>query len=213
VDEFTLTSKLGPSDALKILVPHWDSWATLADFQRIAAAGFNLLRIPIGYWAFAKFDNDPYVSGAAPYLEAAIGWARVTGLKVWIDLHGAPGSQNGLYNSGQMLDALGWTTGQTVNQTLQVLQIISEKYFQPGYQDRVAGIELLNEPQIADLNFDTVKQFERDGFNIVRATSNVPVVLQDGFAPVKSWNGVLSPSDNNSQQGEFCFLFSVIGNP
>ena len=46
VDEWTLTEKV--PNAADILRQHWDTWATLADFQRIAAAGFNTVRIPIG---------------------------------------------------------------------------------------------------------------------------------------------------------------------
>lgn len=49
---------------------------------------------------------------------------------------------------------------------------------------------------------DELKQFLRDGFGQVRATSDTPVVLQDGFQPPPSWNGFLSPSDNNAQNGE-----------
>ena len=54
------------------------------------------LRIPVGYWAFENFaDGTPYVKGSEEYLDKAIGWARTHGMKVWVDLHGAPGSQHG----------------------------------------------------------------------------------------------------------------------
>ena len=54
------------------------------------------LRIPVGYWAFGNFaEGTPYVKGAEAHLDNAIGWARKNGMKVWVDLHGAPGSQNG----------------------------------------------------------------------------------------------------------------------
>lgn len=86
VDEYTLTKNV--PNAGDILRSHWDSWVSLGDFQKIADNGFNLVRIPIGYWAFQKYQGDPYIQGAADYLEKAIGWARQTGLKVWIDLHG-----------------------------------------------------------------------------------------------------------------------------
>lgn len=86
VDEWTLSQNV--PDAESILQSHWSSWASLGDFQKIASNGFNLVRIPIGYWAFQKFDGDPYIQGAADYLDQAIGWARESGLKVWIDLHG-----------------------------------------------------------------------------------------------------------------------------
>lgn len=86
IDEWTLCQN--EPNAASILQAHWSSWAGLADFQKIAGAGFNLVRIPVGYWAFQKYDGDPYIQGAAHYLDQAMGWARQAGLKVWIDLHG-----------------------------------------------------------------------------------------------------------------------------
>jgi len=87
IDEYTLTKNV--PNAGDILRSHWESWVSQGDFQKIADNGFNLVRIPVGYWAFQKYQGDPYIQGAADYLEKAIGWARATGLKVWIDLHGA----------------------------------------------------------------------------------------------------------------------------
>jgi hypothetical protein len=74
----------------------------LADFQAIAATGINTVRIPVGkkrlirswdlgYWSFFLSPGDPYIQGFAQYLDQGITWAQQTGLKVWIDLHGAPG--------------------------------------------------------------------------------------------------------------------------
>lgn len=199
VDEYTLTQQLGTTAAYNILKPHWDSWCTFSDFQKIANAGFNTVRIPIGYWAYALEDGEPYTQGAAPYIDAAIDWARGTGLKIWIDLHGAPGSQNGFDNSGHRIATPGWQQGDTVAQTLAVLETITAKYAQPSYQDVVVAIELLNEPLSSELNFDTLKQFYRDGYGQVRAVSDTTVMLHDGFVSPKTWNGFLSVSDNNSQ--------------
>ncbi|PSN66662.1 glycoside hydrolase [Corynespora cassiicola Philippines] len=198
VDEYTLGEKLGQDAASQILKKHWDSWATYDDFKKIADSGFNLVRIPIGYWAYDTFDS-PYVKGAAPYIDAAIDWSRGLGLKVIVDLHGVPGSQNGFDNSGQRIDNPNWTSGNTVQQTLQVLKTISDKYAKQEYQDVVVGIQLINEPLIPKLNEDTVRQFYRDGFNQVRQVSDTPVVLHDGFNAPNQWNGFLTPSDNNAQ--------------
>ena len=48
------------------------------------------------------YDNTgtQYISygigeGADLYLEKAISWAQTAGMRVWIDCHGSPGSQNG----------------------------------------------------------------------------------------------------------------------
>ncbi|PQE18820.1 glycoside hydrolase family 5 protein [Rutstroemia sp. NJR-2017a WRK4] len=198
VDEFTLTAQLGPEKALEILQPHWDSWCTLDDFQKIANAGFNLVRIPIGYWAYALYDGETYTQGAAPYMDAAIDWARQTGLKVWIDLHGAPGSQNAFDNSGHRKATPGWQQGGTVAQTLEVLNTITKKYAQTSYQDVVVGIELLNEPANWALNFDTLEQFYRDGYGQVRAVSDSPVIIHDAFYQPDTWNNILNPGDNGA---------------
>ena len=86
VDEYTLTKQI--PNAGDILQTHWKNFVGLADFQKIADNGFNAVRIPIGYWAFQKYEGDPYIQGAADFLDEGIAWARQTGLKVWIDLHG-----------------------------------------------------------------------------------------------------------------------------
>lgn len=89
VDEYTMGQVLGKDAAFDTLSSHWGSWITQDDFSQIAAAGFNHVRIPVGYWAVDDLSNDtPYVSGQLDHLDNAIGWARATGLKVMIDLHG-----------------------------------------------------------------------------------------------------------------------------
>jgi glucan 1,3-beta-glucosidase len=202
IDELTLGQQLGKDAALSILRKHWDSWVTWEDFHKIKQSGFNVIRLPVGYWAYDTFGS-PYVQGAAVYVDAAIDWARGLGLKVIIDLHGAPGSQNGFDNSGQRMDHPQWQKGDNVRQTLQVLKTISQRYAQNQYQDVVVGIQLLNEPALYladDLSWDVTKQFYRDGFGQIREVSDTPVILHDGFKNPNEWNGFLSPSDNNAQQ-------------
>jgi glucan 1,3-beta-glucosidase len=45
-------------------------------------------------------SGEPYIQGQLAYLTKAVTWAGNHGLKLIIDLHGAPGSQNGFDNSG-----------------------------------------------------------------------------------------------------------------
>ncbi|KAL9132028.1 MAG: hypothetical protein Q9217_000156 [Psora testacea] len=195
VDEWTLC-EIYPDQAPGILKKHWDSWVSLADFQKIAENGFNLVRIPIGYWAYQKFD-DPYIKGAAPYIDLAIGWARQTGLKVLIDLHGGPGSQNGYDNSGHN-GTIGWSaSGNSVADTRVVIQQIAAQYAQPSYQDVVVGIELLNEPLASKLagGTDAVVQYYKGGYGDVRNISDTPVVVHDAFQQGTFWDGVLTTPD------------------
>ncbi|KAJ4366474.1 glucan exo-1,3-beta-glucosidase [Neocucurbitaria cava] len=200
VDEYTLGEKLGHDAALSILREHWNSFVTWQDFNKIKQSGFNVVRIPIGFWAYDTLGT-PYVSGARDYIDAAVDWSRGLGLKIVIDLHGAPGSQNGYDNSGQRMTSPTWQTGNTVQQTLQVLKTISQKYAKPDYQDVIIGIQLLNEPALYfdNISWDVTKQFYRDGYGQVREISDTPVILHDGFKQPNNWNGFLTPSDNNAQ--------------
>lgn len=87
-DEYTFTQTLGQAEASSRLQRHWNTWITQDDFNQIAQAGLNHVRIPIGYWAVSPLVGDPYVQGQLPILDKAIVWARQAGLKVMIDLHG-----------------------------------------------------------------------------------------------------------------------------
>jgi len=168
--------------------------------QKISNSGFNLIRIPIGYWAYDN-SNSPYVTGAAPYLDTAISWARDFGIKVLIDLHGVPGSQNGFDNSGQKMPTPQWqSVDPGATKTLAVLAQIQNKYGDSSYDDVIAGIEVVNEPLTSELNFDDVKTYETNAYNQQRQSSQSRVVvIQDGFQQPNSYNGFLSPSDNNAQ--------------
>ncbi|KAF2755460.1 glucan 1,3-beta-glucosidase precursor [Pseudovirgaria hyperparasitica] len=181
-DEYTLTRTLGYDEAYRRLSAHWNSWITQDDFSQIAKAGLNHVRIPIGYWAVQKQDGDPYVQGAYQKLGEALDWAQAAGLKVMIDLHGAPESQNGFDNSGR-LGAIGWTQGNTIATTISVLNKIRDDH---ANHPAVSAIELLNEPLGPNLNMDTVRQFYMDGWGNLR-DNNVAITFHDAFQGVTSW--------------------------
>lgn len=205
VDEWTLCAMV--PNAAEILQQHWATWASLADFQRIKSIGFNTVRIPVGYWAYMHVDGEPYIQGAAEYLDKAIGWARQTGLKVWIDLHGAPGSQNGYDNSGHRISKPGWESGDTVQQTLDVIQIIAKKYATPDMQDVVVAIEMLNEPLTSALqSTEALVNYYKSGYANVRSVGNTPVVMQDGFQPNHFWDAILALGDAQGGSCSQCLL-------
>jgi len=128
-------------------------------------------------------NGQPFVQGAYEVLAQALDWAQGAGLKVMIDLHGAPGSQNGFDNSGRY-GPIGWQQGDTVNYTKNVLNKIRDDH---ASHPAVATIELLNEPMGGSLNMDTVRQFYMDGWGNLES-SNVAITFHDAFQPISSWN-------------------------
>jgi glucan 1,3-beta-glucosidase len=198
VDEWTLCEKVGQQACADVLRPHWDSFVSLNDFWKIKNAGFNVVRIPVGYWSYVE-PWGPYAQGAASYLERAVDWARQTGLKVVIDLHGAPKSQNGFDHSGRKAGSPGWGDADSLGYTHAALRKIEEKYATPSMQDVVVAIQFLNEPFLSKLDQNMVKNFYRDAYYNLRQISDTPAMLHDGFWDPTWMNGFLTPQDNNAQ--------------
>jgi aryl-phospho-beta-D-glucosidase BglC (GH1 family) len=198
IDEWTLCEKVGQQACADVLKPHWDSFVSLDDFWKIKNAGFNLIRIPVGYWSYVD-PWGPYAQGAAPYVDKAIDWARQTGLKVVIDLHGAPKSQNGFDHSGHRAPNPGWGDADSLGYTHTALRKIEEKYATPSMQDVVVAIQILNEPYLIKLDKEMVKSFYRDAYYKLREISDTPIMLHDGFFEPSWMNGFLTPQDNNAQ--------------
>lgn len=82
---------------------HYNTFITEVDFMQIAAAGLNFVRIPIGYWAIEVLDGEGFLPRTSwTYFLKAIQWARKYGLRINLDLHALPGSQNGWNHSGRL---------------------------------------------------------------------------------------------------------------
>ncbi|KAK7752601.1 hypothetical protein SLS62_005370 [Diatrype stigma] len=183
LDEYTFAQSLGPDEARSRLEKHWSSWITEGDFYDIASKGLNFVRIPIGYWAVRPIQGEPYVQGAYGYLEKALYWAQNANLKVIIDLHGAPLSQNGFDNSGKR-GGVQWGQGDSVANTLATINKIRDDF---ASHPAVAAIELLNEPMGPQLDMNMVRQFVADGWRNLQGSS-VAVAFHDAFVGVTSWN-------------------------
>ncbi|KAL3461503.1 glycoside hydrolase superfamily [Aspergillus heterothallicus] len=191
VDEYTLTEILGKDEAAARLSEHWSSFITEGDFAQIAQAGLTHVRIPVGYWAAAPIEGEPYVDGQLEFLDQAVSWAAANNVKVIVDLHGAPGSQNGFDNSGRR-GPIQWQSGDNVDQTVRAFRVLAERYL---HNDGVVtAIEALNEPHIpGGINADGLRQYYNDALAEVQETNpGVILVLHDGFLQTESWNGFLT---------------------
>jgi len=171
--------------------------------DRLVAAGLNHVRIPIGFWAYDVSGGEPYIQGQAEYLDRAIGWARNHGLKVLIDLHGAPGSQNGYDNSGKRGNAEWHTNSNNVLRAKLVVQTLAQKYSDPAYWQVVTALGLLNEPATylsSDL-LATTRQYWYDAYGAARypwadsgsgSKSGLALVIHDGFQPLNTFNNYMT---------------------
>jgi aryl-phospho-beta-D-glucosidase BglC (GH1 family) len=92
-DEYHLLLERGSDTTW--LTHHRDTFITKADFQWIRDHGIDTIRLPVGHWTYNA--PHPYLP-CDSYVEQAFAWAEETGLQVLLDVHAAPGCQNGFDN-------------------------------------------------------------------------------------------------------------------
>ncbi|KAF8626989.1 hypothetical protein AX15_004578 [Amanita polypyramis BW_CC] len=201
VDEYTLGEYLDAATAQRTLQQHWETWITEDDFIAIKAAGLSHVRIPVGYWSVpltsastnTNTSISPYTPGAWPYLLQGLNWAQKHGIHVILDLHGAPGSQNGFDNSGQLTNNPQWALQpENVQRTLDTIRFVVQ-----NVSGLVDVIELLNEPAAfrSPQWAQVLRQYWQDGYNVVREAvgNGIQVMIGDGFLGVQSWENFLTP--------------------
>lgn len=139
-DEAWLARLLPHDELKKRMEKHRNTYINEGDFANIESHGMNLIRIPVPYFIFG--DRPPFI-GCVEYLDKAFEWAQKYHLKVLIDLHTVPGSQNG-YDNGGLTGVCKWCkNSEEVHFVLTVLERLAKRYAQ---HPALYGIEVLNEP-------------------------------------------------------------------
>ncbi|KAJ2336927.1 hypothetical protein GGI00_000555 [Coemansia sp. RSA 2681] len=192
VDEWTFTAALGKAEAKRQLEEHWATFVTRDHLESMAESGINWIRIPIGYWAFNLTDGEPYVDGQVPYIERVLEWSRDIGLKVELDLHGAPGSQNGYDNSGRR-GVPEWLHSRiNVDRTLDALAKMTKMAV--AWSDVVYGIQILNEPSRWKWEVKDIFAFYNEAYDLVRSIApDVLFMIHDTFLGPKEWPTLVAP--------------------
>ena len=200
VDEYTLTQTLGLGPAKALLEAHYATFVNEQTFRDIADAGMDHVRIPFGYWAVTTYDGDPYVARVSwRYLLRGIEWCRKHGLRVKLDLHAAPGSQNGWNHSGR-LGIIGWLNGPdgTLNarRTLEIHDQLSQFFAQDRYKNIVTIYGLVNEPKMMALSTEAVTEWSEQAIAIIRKNGvKQYIAFGDGFLGLNKWSNMFKDVD------------------
>lgn len=153
-DEYYLPTQLSKEVYEARIKIHRSEYITERDFAAIRSYGLNAVRIPVPYFIFG--DCPPFL-GCVEELDRAFGWAEKYGLKILIDLHTVPGSQNGFDNGG-ISGVCRWAQQpDSVEYTLKVLEKLSERY---GSAKCLWGIQIVNEPN-TESSWDLFRISER----------------------------------------------------
>ena len=153
-DEYYLPTQLSPEVYEARIRQHRAEYITERDFVTIRALGLNTIRIPVPYFIFG--DRAPFI-GCIEQLDKAFAWAERYGLKILIDLHTAPLSQNGFDNGGISGVCKFFQMPEEIEFVYTVLERLAQRY---ADREGLWGIEILNEP-VAEQMWTTMKVGER----------------------------------------------------
>ncbi|KAI0673044.1 glycoside hydrolase [Trametes maxima] len=215
ISELDIASGWGSvGGARSVLELHWDTFVTEDDFHYLASIGINTVRLPIGYWSLG-----PDFCGGTPFEPVADvyrnSWPRVvrtinmasdSGIGVLVDLHGAPGSQNGQPHSGISDGNTGlFGNDWYINRTMAALTFLTG---QLANVTNVVGIQILNEPQ----NVDSLPAFYTQAISTMRrvspAAESFPLYIHDGFNLDQYSDFVGNRSDFVVQDHHSYFVFT-----
>ncbi|ORY26176.1 glycoside hydrolase superfamily [Naematelia encephala] len=204
VDEYTLSINLG-DNLTAVMTEHYDTFITERDFAEIASAGLNWVRIPVPFWAIETWDGEPYLEGVAwQYILKAIQWARKYGIRINLDFHALPGSQNGWNHSGHV-GSINWLNGvmglANAQRGLDYIRTLAQFISQPEYSPIIQNFGFINEPNAGQVSQHIVGTFYNEAYTIIRditgiGEGNGPYLsVHDGFLGIQKWYGFLTGAD------------------
>lgn len=198
-DEMAFYEELSRDEAKQRLFMHRNYFIQERDFQHIKNMGLNLVRIPVPHFIFGDCSQG---IGCIQYLDRAFDWAEKYELKILIDLHTAPDSQNGFDNGG-LSGVIKWhKKSENIEFELSVIERLAQRYCE---RKALYGIELLNEPVSQEMlntingrykarhkeqaegsepiPIEQLKAFYEEGYKRVRkyCDKNIAVVIHDNF--------------------------------
>ncbi|KAI0743458.1 glycoside hydrolase [Daedaleopsis nitida] len=215
-DEWGLsTSLLEKGQLLEALEDHYNTFITEEDIAEIAGAGLNWVRLPIPFWAVDTWSDvgqqnsqtvaEPFLAKVCwKYVLRVLGWARKYGLRVLLDLHTIPGSQNGFNHSGKY-GSVNWLFGTmglaNAQRSLDYIRVITEFISQPEYRDLIPMFGVVNEPSLATVGRPALESFYCETYKMIRDITGVGegngpmIAYHTGFDGISEWAGFLQGAD------------------
>lgn len=138
-----LTERFGGRTAQELLGVYERTWWQEKDFDLVKALNFNVLRLPIS--CYNLLDQEGCLrEDTLGTLDWFVKECEKREIYVILDLHAAPGSQNGRDHSGDSSGSLLFTDEKSQSLTISLWEQLAEHY---RGNATVAGYDLLNEPE------------------------------------------------------------------
>lgn len=168
--ENTLVERFGEDYKESILTLMRDGFVTEKDWDEMADAGFNLVRLPFYYDLLLDESSSELAlnDDAWDYLDQAIAQAKQRNMYLILDMHGTPGRQSNEHHTGCADINEFWDNPENMTNTQWLWQQIAQRY---QGEPTVAAYGLLNEPWGSDATtlqeslielYDAVREVDED---------------------------------------------------
>ena len=170
----TLESRFGVATANRLIAAFEDNWITELDLDNFRALGLNVLRVPFSYRNVMDASFN-WRSDAFTQLDWIVDEAWKRGIRVILDLHGAPGGASPYGSSGIVNGGALWTDVNLQNIAVNIWTRVAQHYAgHPG----VAAYDLINEP--VPPSYNAVWSLYNRMYNAIRAVDADHVVMMEG---------------------------------
>lgn len=188
---------VGPERAAEFWRRFRDEFVTEHDFALIAEAGFDHVRLPINARGLIADDGE-FLPDGFELIDRAVTWSERYGLRIMLDLHGAPGGQTGtnIDDSPNRLPEL-FMHRRHRDRTIELWREIARRYRD---RDAVLGYDLLNEPLPEDWQHRyqaELVQLYRDLTTAVREVDDRHLLVYEGSHWATNWAPLRERFDDN----------------
>ena len=179
-----------------------DNFFTEADVERMADLGINCARLVIYYRAIATIENgEPVFNDVLTYVDSAVEWGEKHGVYMVLDLHAAPGGQNGVATvadvpSTDLVARLWEGPDAQANQdaTVSIWRFLAERYANEPW---VAGYDLLNEPALPEGSGSDLVDLYARIIATIRSVDAGHMVIVEGDDFATDFSEFTEPLDDN----------------
>ena len=171
-----------------------DNYVSQADIDQIAEWGFNHIRIPFHYKQFFNPSGSQTPIGYE-IIDSLLTWCEPYNMYVILDMHCAPGAQNG----GPISDSDGtarlWLEENNKLLAIQIWREIADYY---ADNTLIAGYDLINEPVLpTGVTLTEFKQLYIDITTAIREVDQNHIVFIEGNWYGTDFTGLTPPWDDN----------------
>jgi len=168
-------------------------YVTREDILLLGEWGFDHIRFPFHYKQFSP-EPGVWVDKGFNTVDSLITWCREAGLHLVLDMHAAPGAQNG----GPISDSDGtawlWFLQEHQDHAVQIWREIARRY---ANETQIGGYDLLNEPVHWGVSGSVFKALYVRIVNAIREVDTDHIVFIEGNWYGTDFNDLKPPFDSN----------------